>query len=58
MARMLELVLDKEIVTDLGILHHVFFIQVFFLRLRLLTEETTTAILAEKSAATAVLITK
>ena len=54
MARMLELVLDEEVVADLSILHHVFLVQVFLFRLWLLTKEPTAAILAEKSASTAV----
>ena len=58
MARMLELVLDKEVVADLSILHHVFLVQVFLFRLWLLTKESTATILAEKSASTAVCISK
>ena len=58
MARMLELVLDEEVVTDLSVLHHVFLVQVFFLRLWLLTEEATATVLAEKPASTAVCISE
>ena len=58
MARMLELVLDEEVVTDLSVLHHVFLVQVFLLRLWLLTKEATAAVLAEKPASTAVCISE